>query len=102
MYETVETVREINLVMEHLAGPSLHGLLKSRPNRRIQEHEAKHIFRQVLQALAYCHSKCVTHRDIKLENILLDEKRDIKLIDFGFSTCIPNDKRMKIFCGTPS
>jgi MAP/microtubule affinity-regulating kinase len=51
----------------------------------------------------YCHSRCVTHRDIKLENILLDAKcKTIKLIDFGFSTCIPNEKKIKLFCGTPS
>lgn len=37
-----------------------------------------------------------------MENILLDENNNVKIIDFGFSTCIPNDKRMKIFCGTPS
>ena len=38
-----------------------------------------------------------------MENILLDEtKTVIKLIDFGFSTCIPHERKIKIFCGTPS
>jgi serine/threonine protein kinase len=45
----------------------------------------------------------VTHRDVKLENILLDEtKTVVKMIDFGFSTCIPHERKVKIFCGTPS
>ena len=45
----------------------------------------------------------MTHRDIKLENVLLDRScRIVKLIDFGFSTCVPNDKKIKLFCGTPS
>ena len=45
----------------------------------------------------------MTHRDIKLENILLDEtKTVVKMIDFGFSTCIPHERKVKIFCGTPS
>ena len=33
---------------------------------------------------------------------MLDDNKNVKLIDFGFSTCIPNDKKIKMFCGTPS
>ena len=65
--------------------------------------EAKFLWRQVVQAIHYCHQRNVTHRDIKLENILLDETKErVKLIDFGFSTCIPHEKKIKLFCGTPS
>ena len=56
----------------------------------------------MLNALDYCHQRCIAHRDIKLENVLLDERRNVKLIDFGFSTCVPNDKKIRLFCGTPS
>ena len=67
------------------------------------ELEAKFLWKQVVHAIYYCHEIRVTHRDIKLENILLDEtKTIIKLIDFGFSTCIPHERKVKIFCGTPS
>lgn len=33
---------------------------------------------------------------------MTEDQRNVKLIDFGFSTCIPNEKKIKIFCGTPS
>jgi serine/threonine protein kinase len=42
------------------------------------------------------------HRDIKLENIILNENHKTKIIDFGFSIIIPSDKKLSIFCGTPS
>lgn len=88
--------------MEYIGGGSLHGYLKSKPNRRLEENDAKRIFKEIVESLKYCHSRCITHRDIKLENVLLDDHGAIKMIDFGFSTCIPNDKKIKIFCGTPS
>ena len=102
LHETYETNHHINIIMEYVGGPSLYTYLKSQPNKRLDEQEAKRIFKQITEALQYCHKKCITHRDIKLENLLMDEEKNIKLIDFGFSTCMPNDKKTKMFCGTPS
>eukprot|EP00359_Climacostomum_virens_P003916 CAMPEP_0204901482 /NCGR_PEP_ID=MMETSP1397-20131031/3106_1 /ASSEMBLY_ACC=CAM_ASM_000891 /TAXON_ID=49980 /ORGANISM="Climacostomum Climacostomum virens, Strain Stock W-24" /LENGTH=417 /DNA_ID=CAMNT_0052069847 /DNA_START=219 /DNA_END=1472 /DNA_ORIENTATION=+ len=102
LFETIDAPRQLHLVLEYLPGGSLHYHLKRSPNRHLTESEAKRLFRQVLSAMDYCHSLNVTHRDLKLENILLDDRRNIKLIDFGFATCFPNDKKAKIFCGTPS
>ena len=53
------------------------------------------------EALAYCHSQNICHRDIKLENILVDENHNIKLIDFGFSLKCNNKARLTAYCGTP-
>ncbi|CAG9326766.1 unnamed protein product [Blepharisma stoltei] len=99
-YEIVETSRQLHIVMEYVAGCSLHGYLKRKPNRRLEENEAKKITTQIVSAIEYCHSKNVSHRDLKLENLLLDDKGEIKIIDFGFSTV--QDKKSRIFCGTPS
>jgi len=55
-----------------------------------------------VEGIAYCHAKQISHRDIKLENILMNEDGDLKIIDFGFSTCIPNNVKVRMFCGTPS
>lgn len=102
LIETVDSPRQLHLVMECAGGSSLHRYLKRRPTRRLEEHEAKRIFKQITAAISYCHDLNISHRDIKLENILLDEANDVKVIDFGFSTCMPSDNRMKLFCGTPS
>jgi len=102
LYAAFDTRRHVVLEMENIQGLSLHGFLKTHSNRRLDELEAKRIFRQIVNGISYCHSKSIAHRDIKLENLLLDEKNNIKIIDFGFSTCMPNTKKIRIFCGTPS
>lgn len=102
LYEVIDTSKYVILIMEYVGGGSLHGYLKAQSNRRLEEKEAKRIFKQIVEGIRYCHNRCITHRDIKLENLLLDDHYNIKIIDFGFSTCIPNEKKIKIFCGTPS
>ena len=89
-------------MMEHIEGISMLAHLKSKNGRRLAEDEARRLFRQVMRAIEYIHGKNITHRDIKLENLLLTPERIIKLIDFGFSACVPPDRKLKIFCGTPS
>ncbi|OMJ94135.1 hypothetical protein SteCoe_2773 [Stentor coeruleus] len=102
LFEVIDTGRQLHLVLEHVGGCSLHGYLKKRPTRRLEEPEARRIFKQVLLGIEYCHHKNVTHRDIKLENLLLDDNNNVKIIDFGFSTCFSHEKKVKMFCGTPS
>ena len=55
----------------------------------------------MVDAVAYLHEKNVVHRDLKLDNILIDDHKRIKLIDFGFSVCAGPDFKLKLFCGTP-
>ncbi len=102
LYDAFDTENHVILAMEYVRGHSLHSYLKAQPSRMLEEWEAKRLFKQVVCGIEYCHSKSIAHRDIKLENLLLDEHNNVKIIDFGFSTCIPNTRKIKIFCGTPS
>lgn len=63
--------------------------------RRLSEAKACTLFRQMVSAVDYCHSQEVCHRDIKCENILLDEENVVKLIDFGFAKCFKNTPKTK-------
>lgn len=101
-YEAMDTPKQIYIVMEYVGGGSMHHFLKKRPGRRVEDHQAKRLFFQVCQGLRYLHERHIVHRDIKLENLLMDENGTVKIIDFGFSTVVPPGKKLKIFCGTPS
>ena len=102
LYEVIDTPRQLCIVMELAHGQSLHSFAKSKTNRRVFEKTAIIIFRQILSGIEYCHSLNIVHRDIKMENILVDENLDVKIIDFGFGICSSPTQRLKVFCGTPS
>jgi len=55
-----------------------------------------------VRGVAYMHSKGYAHRDLKLDNILMDfNSKNIKIIDFGFSQRVREDEKLSIYCGTP-
>ena len=76
--DAVDTIKNIFLVMECLRGGSLHSYLKRKPGRRLEDSKAKRVFFQVCRGLKYLHNHDVCHRDIKLENLLLDHRGNVK------------------------
>jgi serine/threonine protein kinase len=70
----------------------------------LAENQIRHYFLQLLSAVEYLHSiRSVAHRDLKLENILLDRYNNIKVIDFGFSHIFPTaDYYFTTLCGSYS
>lgn len=99
-YETIETQKHIIIVMELCAGGDLLNYVRKR--RRLKEPTAQKIFKQIIDGLSYIHSKNIAHRDIKLDNILLDGKGNVKIADFGVSRQIQEGQIMREQCGTPA
>lgn len=66
LIETFETADSLYLVMEYVPGVNLDEHLQQRPNRALSENEARKIFRQIVAAVDYCHSRWVVHRDLKV------------------------------------
>ena len=86
LLEVYEDNSAIRLVMELCTGRELYERLSDK--KRYSERDAAQVTRQMLEAIAYCHSHQICHRDLKLENfVYADASADanLKLIDFGFS-----------------
>jgi serine/threonine protein kinase len=98
MYEVIATETSIWIITELCCGGELFDYLVEKG--RLCEDETRLLFGQLCLAVAYLHDKGIVHRDLKLENILLDERCRIKLGDFGFTREFERGTFMETFCGT--
>ncbi|KAI0929421.1 hypothetical protein AcV7_005275 [Taiwanofungus camphoratus] len=98
LYEVIATESNIWLVTELCSGGELFDYLAEKG--RLSENETRVIFGQLCLAVAYVHSKGIVHRDLKLENVLLDEHCRVKLGDFGFTREFERGSLLETFCGT--
>lgn len=92
--------------MEYVRNGSLNELLEERKicNQRLTDYDISSIIKAIINAVRYLHEHGIVHRDLKLENILIQDKTDmtsIKLIDFGLSDKFQNENKiLSKFCGT--
>ncbi|XP_037909867.1 PAS domain-containing serine/threonine-protein kinase isoform X2 [Hermetia illucens] len=99
VYDVFENEKFFQLVMEkHGCGMDLFEFIDRRP--MIDEKLGCFIFRQIANAVNYLHSLNVLHRDIKDENIIIDQNFHVKLIDFGSATFMEEGKLFSTFFGT--
>ena len=97
--DSFETETHIFIVMEYICGDLL-GFIRKRG--KLSETVSKIIFKQLIEGLKYIHKRKIVHRDIKLDNILIDLTNTIKICDFGVSRKISPDEIMHEHCGTPA
>lgn len=102
LHEVLATKTKIYYVMEFAKGGELFTKVTK---GRFSEDLSRRYFQQLISAVDYCHSRGVYHRDLKLENLLLDENWDLKVTDFGLSAVndqIRSDGFLHTLCGTPA
>ena len=91
---------KLYLVFEYVNGIDLSDYIAE--NIRIPEDKAVVILQQIWNTIDYLHSIHICHRDIKLDNIMINQETlEIKLIDFGFATKFSDSKNLKGKIGTP-
>ncbi|KAF1944601.1 Pkinase-domain-containing protein [Clathrospora elynae] len=90
LHEMVETERHIGIILEYASGGELFDYILN--HRYLKDGPARKLFSQLISGVGYLHRKGIVHRDLKLENLLLDRNKNIIITDFGFAnTFDPND-----------
>lgn len=98
MQEVIVDEHFYYLFFEYVDGGQLldfiisHGLLNEKLARRFM--------RQIISAVDYCHQNSIVHRDLKIENILIDSNGVAKLIDFGLANVFSPFSHLNTFCGS--
>ena len=96
-----EDTENVYILLEMCQNQTLNELLKRR--KRLTEIEVQCYIVQLIKALKYLHSHRVIHRDLKLGNLFLTDKMELKVGDFGLATKLDFEgERKRTVCGTPN
>lgn len=96
--DVADTPESVCFIMEYASGGELRGYIEKM--KQLGEEDARVFFKQIVRAVHYIHSKKIIHRDLKLENILLDCSSSCKIVDFGLSDYVSSKERTVTDAGT--
>jgi serine/threonine protein kinase len=102
LFEVMATRSKIYFTMEFVRGGELFARVAK---GRLKEDTARRYFQQLISAVGFCHAHDIFHHDLKPENLLVDERGDLKISDFGLSAVTDQfhpDGLLHTLCGTPS
>lgn len=103
LHEVLASKTKIYMVLEYVTGGELFDRIASKG--KLTEGQGRKLFQQLIDGVSYCHNKGVFHRDLKLENVLVDAKGNIKISDFGLSALpqhFRDDGLLHTTCGSPN
>ncbi|XP_069126320.1 uncharacterized protein [Argopecten irradians] len=100
MFEVMETENTYYIVLEYADGGDFMKYLSAK--KYLTEFESRRFLRQLTSAVDHMHRSNIVHRDLKLENFLLDKDMNIKIIDFGLSNMFYGESSLSTQCGSPA
>ncbi|TPX71102.1 hypothetical protein SpCBS45565_g01324 [Spizellomyces sp. 'palustris'] len=98
LYEVVLQDENYYMFLEYVNGGQMLDYIIS--HGKLKEKQARRYIRQIVSAIDYCHRNSIVHRDLKIENVLIDKDGSIKLIDFGLSNLYSPTSQLQTFCGS--
>ncbi|KAH9976803.1 hypothetical protein BGW80DRAFT_1456892 [Lactifluus volemus] len=101
LYDVIETDKYIGIILDYASGGELFDHILA--HRYLKEKDACRLFAQLISGVWYIHQRKIVHRDLKLENLLLDRNRNVIITDFGFANRFEHrsDDLMQTSCGSP-
>lgn len=101
LYKTYNDRKYLYLLLELCLGGDIINLLQRQRLHCCREEDTKFLTACVLEALSYLHKRNFVFRDLKPENMMLDQRGYVKLTDFGFAKKLDHGERTYTFAGTP-